>query len=257
MVRSLIAGSLLLASPLYAIKEKAMMQHMQNFIRNILGGLVVSLAASTATAERILIVPMDDGTEVVAFLGVVEQGSASRLDQALVDNPHISTVAMVSPGGSAMEAFLIAEVLSSHNVTAMVPEGYACLSACAIGFLGAKDYVVLGALGFHNMYIDPADMADIQGLDLLIMGQSFGVRTTVFFLSNGFEAELPLLISVFTTPEVFLVFTSTEDLMRFFARSETDSVTEYLEGNDIDQEWIDGHLWDTQRFIEFFGGDVG
>jgi hypothetical protein len=74
----------------------------------------------------------------------------------------------------------------------------------------------------------------------------------VFFLANGFEVELPILISNHTSPEVFLVFTSTEGLMEFFARSDTDTVAEYLEDNEIDQEWLDEHLWDTPDFLEFF-----
>ena len=212
--------------------------------------------ASAVNSEELRVVNLPEG-DVVLLTGDIIQGTAQRLDDILLANPAIKKVGMVSGGGVALEGFSIAEVLSNHDVTAVVPRGYACLSACAIGFLGAKEYVVLGVLGFHNMYINQADTDNIPDISLLILGQSFGVRTTVFFLSNGFEAELPLLISVFTTPEVFLVFTSTEDLMQFFARSETDDVTEYLEGNGIDQVWLDEHLWDTQRFIEFFGGDAG
>jgi hypothetical protein len=40
--------------------------------------------------------------------------------------------------------------------------------------------------------------------------------------------------------------------MEFFARSDTDTVAEYLEDNEIDQEWLDEHLWDTPDFLEFF-----
>ena len=212
--------------------------------------------ASAVNSEELRVVSLPE-EDVVLLTGDIIQGTAQRLDDILLANPAIKKVGMVSGGGLALEGFNIAEVLSNHDVTAVVPRGYTCLSACAIGFLGAKEYVVLGVLGFHNMYIEQADTDNIPDISLLIVGQSFGVRTTVFFLSNGFEVELPILISIFTTPEKFLVFTSTEDLMQFFARSETDDVTEYLEGNDIDQVWLDEHLWDTQRFIEFFGGDAG
>lgn len=225
---------------------------MRKFIKNVLGGLAVSLTFSAAVAEELSIMELDDSTRVVVFFGEVEQGSATRLEELLTLNPDITRIAMASPGGLAAEAFLIADVLSRHKMTALVPEGYVCLSACAIGLLGAEEYIVRGVLGFHNMYIDEADSAAIPDTTLLIVGQSFGTHTTVFFLANGFEVELPILISNYTSPEVFLVFTSTEGLMEFFARSDTDTVAEYLEDNEIDQEWLDEHLWDTPDFLEFF-----
>lgn len=227
---------------------------MRSFIRNLIGGLVVSLSLSPVVAEELSIRVLDDSTRVVLFFGKVEQGSSARLEELLVLNPDINRIAMASPGGSASEGFLLAGVLSRHKMTALIPEGTACLSACAIGFLGAEVYLVKGALGFHNMYIDPEDSASIPDLSLLIIGQSFGTHTAVFFLANGFKVELPVLISRHTSPETFVVFTSTKDLMTFFARSETDTVTEYLESSGVDQGWLDEHLWGPQKFLVFFGG---
>jgi hypothetical protein len=218
MIRSLIAGALLLASPLYAEEL------------------------------RIVNLPEED---VILLTGDIIEGTAQRLDDLLTANPTITKVGMVSGGGLAYEGFNVANVLSNHNVTAIVPRGYVCLSACAIGFIGAKDYVILGALGFHNMYVNDEDMVDIDKLTLIIRGQQFGVRTAIFFIENGFEIELPYIISAFTTPEEFIVFTSTEDLMTFFARSEEDNIIDYLDNNEIDDAWIEEHLWDSARFMLF------
>lgn len=218
----------------------------------LLGGL---LMASPLQAEEIRVIDLAEGS-VILFAGDVIEGSAQRLDDVLTANPAIKRVGMVSGGGLAYEGFNIASVLSKHDVIAIVPRGYVCLSACAIGFIGAKEYVILGALGFHNMYITDENMVEADKLMLIIRGQQFGVRTAIFFIENGFEVELPYIISAVTTPEEFIVFTSTEDLMTFFARNEEDNIINYLDNNDIDDAWIEEHLWDSARFMLFMqGGD--
>lgn len=222
MIRSLIAGVLLLASPLQA--------------------------------EELQILNFPD-EDVILLTGEIIQGTAQRLDELLTANPTITKVGMVSGGGLAYEGFNIANVLSNHDVTAIVPKGYACLSACAIGFIGAKEYVVLGAIGFHNMYIDGENLVEADKLSLLLSGQRFGVRTAIFFVANGFEMELPYVISVLTSPEEFIIFGSTEDLLTFFARTEEDNVVDYLATNDIDEAWIEAHLFDSSRLAWYLRGE--
>jgi len=218
--------------------------------------LVIGITFATAAKSeelRIINLPEED---VILLTGDFIEGTAQRLNDILVANPRITKVGMVSGGGLAYEGFNVADVLSNHDVTAVVPRGYVSLSACAFGFNGAKDYVILGALGFHNMYVTDENMVDIDKLMLLIRGQQFGVRTAIFFIQNGFEIELPYIISAVTTPEEFIVFTSTEDLMTFFARNEEDNIINYLDNNDIDDAWIEEHLWDSERFRLFMqGGD--
>ena len=218
--------------------------------------LIIGLIfASAAKSEELRIINLPE-EDVILLTGDIIEGTAQRLDDFLTANPTITKVGMVSGGGLAYEGFNVANVLSNHDVTAVVPRGYVCLSACAIGFIGAKDYVILGALGFHNMYVNDENMVDIDKLMLIIRGQQFGVRTAMFFIENGFEIELPYIISAFTTPEEFIVFTSTEDLMTFFARSEEDNIIDYLDNNEIDDAWIEEHLWDSARFMLFMqGGD--
>tara|TARA_R110000782_G_scaffold3228_2_gene11931 strand:- start:24733 stop:25428 length:696 start_codon:yes stop_codon:yes gene_type:complete len=229
---------------------------MIKHLKSVAKGLAVSLVLATPTlAEETWITELEDGSRVVVFVGQIELGASVRLEALLNLNPDIDRIIMASPGGRAMEGFYIAEVLSDNNMTALVPAGYSCLSACAIGFLGAENYRVEGALGFHSMWVSEEDMADIPDLTLLLMGQNFGVRSTLFFLSNGFEIQLPVLVSTYTGPEEFIVFTSTEDLMTFFARSDTDTILEYFEDNNIDEVWLDEHLWGTPEFMEFYGED--
>jgi len=213
------------------------------------------ICATTAKSEELRVINLPE-EDVIILSGDIIEGTAQRLDDFLTANPTITKVGMVSGGGLAYEGFNLANVLSNHDITAVVPRGYVCLSACAIGFIGAKDYVILGALGFHNMYVTDENMVDIDKLMLIIRGQQFGVRTAIFFIQNGFEVELPYIISAVTTPEEFLVFTSTEDLMTFFARSEENNIVDYLDNNEIDDAWIEEHLWDSARFMLFMqGGD--
>ena len=227
----------------------------RNFIHGAVGGLVMSLAISTsAPAEELRILTPDPVSRVLLFWGDVEQGSSARLEQMLTLNPDIEYIYMISAGGNAFEGYRIADVLSRHSIKAIVPEGFACLSACAVGFIGAAEYYVEGLLGFHNVYIPEGEIETVPPLNLLLAGQGFGTHTTVFFIANGFEVELPILIGNHTSPEVFVVFTNTEDLMEFFARSDTDKIEEYLEPNGIDQDWVDTHVWGTQEFREYFGG---
>jgi len=210
------------------------------------------LVASAAKAEELSYMEAPFG-RVLFVAGDIEQGTSSRINAALTEDPTIEHVGFHSGGGVAQEGFLIGNVLSNHDVTAIVPPGGVCLSACAIGFIGAKEYVVLGVLGFHNMYI-PAEIAvNIEDLQLLIIGQSFGVQTTAFFLANGFDVSLPMIIANLTTPERFVIFTSTEDLMVFFARTEEDNVSGYLDGTEeVDSTWIETHLWGPEEFSAYF-----
>jgi len=213
------------------------------------------ICATTAKSEELRVINLPE-EDVIILSGDIIEGTAQRLDDLLTANPTITKVGMVSGGGLAYEGFNLANVLSNHDITAVVPRGYVCLSACAIGFIGAKDYVILGALGFHNMYVTDENMVEADKLMLLIRGQQFGVRTAIFFIQNGFEVELPYIISAVTTPEEFIVFTSTEDLMTFFARNEEDNIIDYLDNNEIDDAWIEEHLWDSARFMLFMqGGD--
>ena len=213
------------------------------------------ICATTAKSEELRVINLPE-EDVIILSGDIIEGTAQRLDDLLTANPTITKVGMVSGGGLAYEGFNLANVLSNHDITAVVPRGYVCLSACAIGFVGAKDYVILGALGFHNMYVADEQLVEADKLMLLIRGQQFGVRTAIFFVANGFEFELPYIISAVTTPEEFIVFTSTEDLMTFFARTEEDPIGNYLADNGIDEAWIDEHLWDSARFMLFMqGGD--
>jgi len=197
--------------------------------------------------------------EVVLFAGKIEEGSSDRLEVFLTTHPTAKSIILVSPGGSSEEGYKIAEVLSDHSMTAIVPDGYTCLSACAVGFIGANNHVVDGILGFHNAFLSDsglflADLHEALGgsskTALILFGQYLGAKSTVFFIKSGFELELPIIIAGFTNPSTFLVFTSTEELYQF--KAATSNIGSYTVSNDfIDFIWIQDHLWGSEKLSEY------
>lgn len=207
--------------------------------------------AYSAKAEDIYVVETRKGEHVLAVIGGFTFGTADRVEEQLNNNPEIMVVALVSPGGVAMEGYALAQVFSEKGITAFVPKKGYCMSACAIAFLGAKEYQIDGVLGFHNAYIPEEAATNLTAIEMLITGQAFGAKFTEFVIANGFTFELATLVTQFTDPEHFIVFTSTEDLMRFFARGKGLSVNNYLEYTAT-EAWLKTHLWGPSEFASFF-----
>ncbi len=187
-------------------------------------------------------VMVDDlGRSFIVLHGDMVDGDAERI-RTILDDSGVRRIGMVSDGGSAKEGFDLSEVLSDFRVTAVVPRGYACISACAIAFLGALEYEVKGVLAFHNAWSDEFTDTDMAAS----MGQSIGVYSAYHMVSNGFSFGLPMMITQETDRHTYLTFKSTEELLQFFVR--TDAVTggnavAYLDFINL----IDG--WDEQALM--------
>ncbi len=160
---------------------------------------------------------------------------------------------MSSPGGVAAEGYAIGWVLSEHAVTAVVPKGNGCYSACAMGFLGAKNYVVEGILAFHSSYTEDLSIGTMSALRA---GQYFGAKRTIYFMTNGFSPVLSMIMAFGTSPSVFFVFTSTEELQHFFVRGPEGEdylwrYTHYDPLNDLPEDYVSTHLWDSATMQEY------
>ena len=72
---------------------------------------------------------------------------------------------------------------------------------------------------------------------------------------QGFNINLAPLINYRTDAKNFLVFFSEEELGLFFARSDTDTITEYLEAPDFEltDDWLDLHIMDGPRLFTYLG----
>ena len=217
---------------------------------------LVALLSVTSTAFGAGIFPLRDidGNNHVYYFGNVEWGDADKLAVVLDENPDAKTVIMVSSGGIASEASRIGQVLSDFEMTAHVPEGYYCLSACATAFLGAAEYDIDGALGFHNAWA-PYPNRNLDHNDYLGQGQALGVADSYYYLANGFSMELPFLVSHLTSPNEFLTFFDESQLEFFLARTEEDKIDNYLTFKvDLDEAWIDRHILVPRQIFAFLGG---
>ena len=196
-------------------------------MKNLLLATVMAFSASMSQAASVFSLTDVDGNHEAYFFGEVQLGDGDKLRKLLGENPDITVINMVSPGGVASEAYNLSSVLSDFNMTAYVPEGQYCLSACAIAFIGAAEYDIDGVIGFHNAHAPGYDSFATYNQGLA-HGQSFGTYSAYHILLNGFTMQLPLLVSQNTSPNEFIVFFHENDLMTFYARSDEDNVTPYL-----------------------------
>ena len=188
--------------------------------------------------------------KVIIYNGDFEQNTSQMLNAALITNPEYKTVVFNSPGGVAYEGFATAAVLDRNGVTAWVPKGRICVSACAIAFLGAHEYRVSGQLAYHNAWLD-GDTTDIAetypgGINGLYgRAQHLGAYITYFLLANGFSLDFALDIAGNTSPSKYLVIRSKEELDAYYSRSETDTIQEYL------VEKADPNIVETRPLYEY------
>lgn len=218
---------------------------MKYYVAVFLAVIMGACIAVVAEAAEIEVRTTSTG-QFITYVGEVETGDADRLD-ALMTETGITDVVLVSPGGMADEGYNLAYVLSKHEATAMIPKGNVCLSACATAFMGAKDYIIQGVLGFHVAW-SPMEM---ETNDATRMGQYLGTQDTLHILSNGFSGQLAILIAGFTTSEVFLVLTQ-EDFEMFYVRNDdgVDELKNYFTDTGVDLDWVNAHLYDGARMTE-------
>ena len=222
-------------------------------MKNLLLATVMAFTAGMSQAASIFTLTDVDGNHEAYYFGQVEHGDTTRLKTLLDENPDISVINMVSEGGIAAEGYSLAQVLSDYSITAYVPEGQYCLSACATAFLGAAEYDIDGVIGFHNAFAPGYDSFATYN-EGLAHGQALGSYTTYHWLLNGFNIQIPLLMAELTDPNTFIVFFHENDLMKFFARSDDDNVAPYLSALvDTDETWLDFHLMTPDTMFAYMG----
>lgn len=105
----------------------------------------------------------------IRLSGTIRDGDAIRLGEVLsrLAGPAPITIELASPGGDVREGYRIGSLLKERGVTAVVRKGEACLSACALAFLGGSagnastagaarcNLEIGGKVGFHNVWLTP------------------------------------------------------------------------------------------------------
>ena len=196
-------------------------------------------------------------SEVLHVRGDFNTGLTRDFGIALEMYPDIDRVALDSPGGNAAEAFSMARLLSDNLIKVWVPQGRICLSACAIAFTGGTDYHIQGILGFHNAYIaldDAVTPTNPQVVGAYIEGQQLGTYATSFFTSNGFSFNLQFDIAANTTPEKFLAFTTNEDFLKYYVRTDDDLSLDVLSNYYQDQQQ-DLKIW-SDELVEYRNNQI-
>ena len=215
-------------------------------------GFLGALMTGVNAAEINVHVGPETGINYLILTGPVEVGDSAKLKEMLVKYPETTAVAFHSPGGVAYEGFAMAQVMSDNLLNSLVPTGSICLSACAIAFIGGAEYTIDGALGFHSSYLpDPGSLPSSVAFK---EGQAVGVQDTFFFLANGFSVQLPQLISLYTSPEDFLVFYNESQLDEFFMRDEEDNINSYLSFPvDVDENWLETRIMGVPQMVNMLG----
>lgn len=226
---------------------KIMMEKMTMF--KYLATAVALWATPVMSMETTEVMVDSFGRSFIVFHGDMVDGEAEYLRTILQDS-GVRRVGMVSGGGPAKAGYDLSEVLSDLSVTAVVPRGYACLSACAVAFLGALEYEVNGVLAFHSAWSDEFTDTDMAARE----GQAIGVYSAYHMVSNGFSFGLPMMITQETDRHTYLTFKSTEELLQFFVR--TDAVTggdvvAYLDFVNLIDGWLDQALMTSYDIADY------
>ncbi len=194
-----------------------------------------------------------NGRYTIQLIGMIKNGDSVKLEKLLEQYPEVDLVTMISSGGIANEGYKIASVLSRHNMDVRVPDGFVCASACAAAFIGGTNYDIDGALTFHVSWL-PNEPVGFTTNDVFKWGQSAGTRDVYHIIANGFSTQMAIIIANYTAKDKFLTFFSEEDLNKFYVRSDSDKVAEYLEwAVEIDEDWIDSHILDPEAIYTYMG----
>ena len=193
--------------------------------------IMFSLPATADYVVQVIDIKNKETNEVKTVLhikGDFDLGISEDVRTAL--NIHadiIDEVVLNSPGGLGYEGFAVGNILSDYAIPTRVAKGTACLSACAIAYIGGTDYEVEGILGFHKAHLAGAEpfMNQEEAFDA---GQLAGSYHLYYLIANGFSVSLTAHIDQRSTPNDFIVFTNTEDLLKFYVRSDDDNISNYI-----------------------------
>lgn len=188
-------------------------------------------------------VEVEGGTkDIFVYEGEITENTTEIIKFFHEQYPEITEIAFNSPGGNAYESFELGEFLSVKGFSVTVPAGRICLSACAFAFIGGKDYLVDGVLGFHSSWLSiPQDQFTLDQLNGAYgQGQLIGTQMTIWFMQNGFTPYLGLQTVYRTNKDKFLIFTHEDELYQWYTRNnnreETDDILNYLYPEDITEE---------------------
>ena len=215
-------------------------------IKNILAVAAMILSPMAAQAASFDITEGKlTGRMYITISGNIDNTDATSLAMFAKLNPQAKWIAFNSPGGLAAGGYALGNMISRLGLDTYIGYGQACVSACYLAFLGGKEYDIDGVLAAHNAWLpDGNDFNANSGMQL---GQQIASYDMIYHLLHGFNAALPYAISINTNKDTYVTFTDEEDLNKFFARNNRDTIEEYLKQKDIGKDWKEKHVVDESE----------
>jgi hypothetical protein len=138
------------------------------------GGNTMSFTPQTESGQRVLIAS-----------GIIDDGAAMRLRDALRSYAPIAEVWFNSPGGSSYVGTEMGELLRSEMIATRVKQGDACASACSTAFIGGVIRNVEPGAGY-GVHMFSSQLTD-NAIDM--MRNSMADRNSVQSAYNRFQQK--------------------------------------------------------------------
>ena len=105
-----------------------------------------------------------NGTRVLRAEGVIDDGAATRLAEALTRLAPVEEIWLSSPGGDARAGNAAGRIIRSNfGLMTRIPAGWACFSACNFIFMGGQPRVIdPGGLFIVHMFTRTGDRQSID-----------------------------------------------------------------------------------------------
>ena len=131
---------------------------------------------------------------VIFLEGEIKKNDAAKLE-SMVTATGLKTVFLNSDGGNALEGYRLGYTIQDLGLSVVIASETACLSSCAIAFMGGKTKIQGGILGYHVAW-SPDDTQSYS--DGMKSGQFIGALNAAYFFNMGYTAQLPLIVSQVT-----------------------------------------------------------
>jgi hypothetical protein len=133
--------------------------------KSILTTIFLIATATTASAS----VSYDSTTRSLTLSGPTTLSQVQTAYLVMRSN-EVLTVIMSGPGGNYYAGMALGGVIRESRADVIIPEGVACVSACAFAALGGERVIVDGELWFHTPYLTMAP----TNMTILEITQEFG-----------------------------------------------------------------------------------
>ena len=176
---------------------------------------------------------------VIFLEGEIKKNDAVKLE-SMVTATGLKTVFLNSDGGDALEGYDLGYTIQDLGLSVVIASETACLSSCAIAFMGGKTKIQGGILGYHVAW-SPDDTQSYS--DGMKSGQFIGALNAAYFFNMGYTAQLPFIVSHVTTPDTFLILSS-DDLKLF--KIEDGAYTSY---SKLPRGWVADRIAGSLRLF--------